>query len=83
MLSGDRDLRQPYLTDRDAKRRNMVFPMSNLRFNRGDREWAGLTMSTLDLIGYYGQGGKLLDVGGGAESERVMHAVRLVGSVPR
>jgi succinyl-CoA synthetase beta subunit len=44
---------------------------------------AGLTMSTLDLIGYYGgKAANFLDVGGGAESERVMHAVRLVGSVP-
>jgi succinyl-CoA synthetase beta subunit len=44
---------------------------------------AGLTMSTLDLIGFYGgSAANFLDVGGGAESERVMHAVRLVGSVP-
>jgi succinyl-CoA synthetase beta subunit len=44
---------------------------------------AGLTMATLDLIGYYGgSAANFLDVGGGAESERVMHAVRLVASVP-
>jgi len=44
---------------------------------------AGLTMSTLDLIGFYGgKAANFLDVGGGAESERVMHAVRLVSSVP-
>jgi succinyl-CoA synthetase beta subunit len=44
---------------------------------------AGLTMSTLDLIEFYGgKAANFLDVGGGAESERVMHAVRLVGSVP-
>jgi len=44
---------------------------------------AGLTMATLDLIGLYGgRAANFLDVGGGAESERVMHAVRLVGSVP-
>jgi succinyl-CoA synthetase beta subunit len=44
---------------------------------------AGLTMSTLDLIGFYGgKAANFLDVGGGAESERVMHAVRLVASVP-
>ena len=44
---------------------------------------AGLTMSTLDLIGFYGgKAANFLDVGGGAESERVMHAVRLVGGVP-
>jgi succinyl-CoA synthetase beta subunit len=44
---------------------------------------AGLTMATLDLIGFYGgKAANFLDVGGGAESERVMHAVRLVASVP-
>ncbi len=44
---------------------------------------AGLTMATLDLIGYYGgNAANFLDVGGGAESERVMNAVRLVASVP-
>ena len=40
-------------------------------------------MSTLDLIEFYGgKAANFLDVGGGAESERVMHAVRLVASVP-
>jgi len=44
---------------------------------------AGLTMATLDLIEFYGgKAANFLDVGGGAESERVMHAVRLVASVP-
>ncbi|CCJ35815.1 succinyl-CoA synthetase beta subunit [Methanoculleus bourgensis MS2] len=44
---------------------------------------AGLTMSTLDLIEYYrGQAANFLDVGGGADQERVMHAVRLVASMP-
>lgn len=44
---------------------------------------AGLTMATLDLIEYYGgKAANFLDVGGGAESERVMNAVRLVSSVP-
>jgi succinyl-CoA synthetase beta subunit len=44
---------------------------------------AGLTMSTLDLIEYFGgKAANFLDVGGGAESERVMNAVRLVASVP-
>jgi len=44
---------------------------------------AGLTMSTLDLIEYYGgKAANFLDVGGGAESERVKNAVRLVASVP-
>jgi succinyl-CoA synthetase beta subunit len=44
---------------------------------------AGLTMATLDLIGFYGgRAANFLDVGGGAESERVMNAVRLVAGVP-
>ena len=44
---------------------------------------AGLTMSTLDLIQYYGgKAADFLDVGGGADSERVRHAVRLVSGVP-
>lgn len=44
---------------------------------------AGLTMATLDLIEYYGgKAANFLDVGGGAESERVRVAVRLVASVP-
>jgi len=44
---------------------------------------AGLTMSTLDLIEYYqGKAANFLDVGGGADQERVMHAVRLVASMP-
>ncbi len=44
---------------------------------------AGLTMATLDLIEYYGgKAANFLDVGGGAEQERVMQAVRLVAGVP-
>jgi succinyl-CoA synthetase beta subunit len=44
---------------------------------------AGLTMATLDLIGFYGgKAANFLDVGGGADQERVKHAVRLVASVP-
>jgi succinyl-CoA synthetase beta subunit len=44
---------------------------------------AGLTMATLDLIEHYGgRAANFLDVGGGAESERVKNAVRLVASVP-
>jgi succinyl-CoA synthetase beta subunit len=44
---------------------------------------AGLTMSTLDLIEYYqGRAANFLDVGGGADQERVMHAVQLVASMP-
>jgi succinyl-CoA synthetase beta subunit len=44
---------------------------------------AGLTMATLDLIEYYGgRAANFLDVGGGAEKERVMQAVRLVAGDP-
>lgn len=44
---------------------------------------AGLTMATLDLIEYYhGHAANFLDVGGGADKERVKHAVSLVAGVP-
>ena len=44
---------------------------------------AGLTMATLDLITFFnGKAANFLDVGGGADQERVMHAVRLVAGVP-
>lgn len=43
---------------------------------------AGLTMATLDLIGFFGgKAANFLDVGGGADQERVKHAVRLVAGV--
>lgn len=44
---------------------------------------AGLTMATLDIIAYYeGKAANFLDVGGGADAERVCHAVKLVSSMP-
>ena len=44
---------------------------------------AGLTMATIDLIALYGgRAANFLDVGGGADRERVKHAVKLVASVP-
>ena len=44
---------------------------------------AGLTMATLDLIQFYnGKAANFLDVGGGADQERVRHAVSLVAGVP-
>lgn len=44
---------------------------------------AGLTMATLDIISHYhGKAANFLDVGGGAASDRVMYAVRLVASMP-
>jgi len=45
---------------------------------------AGLTMATIDLIALYGgHAANFLDVGGGADRERVKHAVKLVASVPK
>jgi succinyl-CoA synthetase beta subunit len=44
---------------------------------------AGLTMATLDLIeSHNGRAANFLDVGGGADRERVCHAVRLVAGMP-
>ncbi len=44
---------------------------------------AGLTMATLDLIANYGgQAANFLDVGGGADQNRVTEAVRLVAGLP-
>jgi succinyl-CoA synthetase beta subunit len=44
---------------------------------------AGLTMATLDLIAHMGgRAANFLDVGGGADQERVRHAVRLVAGMP-
>jgi succinyl-CoA synthetase beta subunit len=44
---------------------------------------AGLTMATLDLLQHYGlRAANFLDVGGGADRERVAHAVRLLASSP-
>ncbi len=44
---------------------------------------AGLTMATLDLIGHYhGSAANFLDVGGGADKDRVREAVRLVATKP-
>ncbi len=44
---------------------------------------AGLTMATLDLISQLGgTAANFLDVGGGADQERVRHAVRLVAGMP-
>ena len=43
---------------------------------------AGLTMATIDLIALYGgKAANFLDVGGGADRERVKHAVQLVAGL--
>ncbi|ACL17250.1 succinate--CoA ligase subunit beta [Methanosphaerula palustris] len=45
---------------------------------------AGLTMATLDLIEYYeGKAANFLDVGGGADQERVRFAVQLLAGAPQ
>lgn len=72
------------LTDREREAEKNGFSYVELSGSIGViGNGAGLTMSTLDLIEFYGgSSANFLDVGGGAESERVMNAVRLVGSVP-
>jgi len=72
------------LTDREREAEKHGFSYVELDGSIGViGNGAGLTMSTLDLIEFYGgKAANFLDVGGGAESERVMNAVRLVGSVP-
>jgi succinyl-CoA synthetase beta subunit len=72
------------LTDREREAEKYGFSYVELNGSIGViGNGAGLTMSTLDLIEFYGgKAANFLDVGGGAESERVMQAVRLVGSVP-
>ena len=72
------------LTDREREAEKHGFSYVELNGTIGViGNGAGLTMSTLDLIEFYGgKAANFLDVGGGAENERVMHAVRLVGSVP-
>jgi succinyl-CoA synthetase beta subunit len=72
------------LTDREREAEKHGFSYVELSGSIGViGNGAGLTMATLDLIEFYGgKAANFLDVGGGAESERVMHAVRLVASVP-
>ena len=72
------------LTEREREAEKHGFSFVELQGNIGViGNGAGLTMATLDLIEYYGgRAADFLDVGGGADSERVMHAVRLVSGVP-
>jgi len=72
------------LTDREREAEKFGFSFVELEGAIGViGNGAGLTMATLDLIEFYGgKAANFLDVGGGAESERVMHAVRLVAGVP-
>jgi succinyl-CoA synthetase beta subunit len=72
------------LTDREREAEKHGFSYVELSGTIGViGNGAGLTMATLDLIEYFkGRPANFLDVGGGADQERVMHAVRLVASVP-
>lgn len=72
------------LTDRERDAEKHGFSYVELDGNVGViGNGAGLTMSTLDLIqSYHGRAANFLDVGGGADRERVCHAVRLVAGMP-
>ncbi len=72
------------LTEREREAEKHGFSYVELKGDIGViGNGAGLTMATLDLIHYYGgSAANFLDVGGGADQERVMHAVRLVASDP-
>ena len=72
------------LTDREREAERHGFSYVELSGSIGViGNGAGLTMATLDLIEYYhGKAANFLDVGGGADQDRVMHAVRLVASDP-
>lgn len=71
------------LTPREQRAEELGFSYVELEGSIGViGNGAGLTMSTLDLIGYYGgKAANFLDVGGGADRERVREAVRLVAGM--
>jgi len=72
------------LTPREQKAGELGFSYVELEGSIGViGNGAGLTMSTLDLIEYYGgKAANFLDVGGGADRDRVREAVRLVAGMP-
>ncbi|OPX71814.1 MAG: succinyl-CoA synthetase subunit beta [Methanoregulaceae archaeon PtaB.Bin152] len=72
------------LTEREREAEKHGFSYVELKGDIGViGNGAGLTMATLDLIEYYdGKAANFLDVGGGADQERVMHAVKLVAADP-
>ncbi|WOF15464.1 ADP-forming succinate--CoA ligase subunit beta [Methanoplanus sp. FWC-SCC4] len=72
------------LTPRERKAEEYGFSYVELTGNIGViGNGAGLTMSTLDLIELSGgKAANFLDVGGGANTERVCNAVRLVADMP-
>ena len=78
-ISQNRDL-----TEREREAEKHGFSYVELDGNIGViGNGAGLTMATLDLIDFFnGKAANFLDVGGGADQERVRHAVQLVAGVP-
>lgn len=72
------------LTEREAEAERHGFSYVELDGEIGVvGNGAGLTMATLDLIEHYDlRAANFLDVGGGADRERVAHAVRLLASSP-
>jgi succinyl-CoA synthetase beta subunit len=72
------------LTDREREAEKHGFSYVELDGDVGVvGNGAGLTMATLDLLQHYGlRAANFLDVGGGADRERVAHAVRLLASSP-
>ncbi|HJJ55467.1 MAG TPA: ADP-forming succinate--CoA ligase subunit beta [Methanocorpusculum sp.] len=72
------------LTAREAEAEQYGFSYVELNGNIGViGNGAGLTMATLDIISHYrGKAANFLDVGGGADYERVVRAIRLVASIP-
>lgn len=78
-ISENRDL-----TEREKEAEKHGFSYVELDGNIGViGNGAGLTMATLDIISHYkGSAANFLDVGGGANAERVCHAVKLVASMP-
>jgi succinyl-CoA synthetase beta subunit len=73
-----------HLTEREREAEKHGFSYVELDGNIGViGNGAGLTMATLDLIDFFNvKAANFLDVGGGADQERVKHAVRLVAGVP-
>lgn len=71
------------LTERERSAEDLGFSYVELEGDIGViGNGAGLTMSTLDMIGYFGgRAANFLDVGGGADRRRVCNAVRLVSGI--
>lgn len=71
------------LTERERKAEELGFSYVELEGSIGViGNGAGLTMSTLDMIEYYGgKAANFLDVGGGADRSRVCSAVKLVAGM--